>query len=256
MGRTFGRILTEAMATAGISNKELASRFHVDRSTVSRWRHDRNLPDRALVEQIDTALGIGGHLVRAWQVQTTGSVLADWRKSEPELDRAARAIEMLSPNYVPGLLQCRAYVEHVLRECVYPGGDDAIRREVARKSRRYPTLRATSDPLVVAVFPVVGLLGVPVPVRVAQVNHLVKAIDCGRLIVHLLPENTMATTVAPLTIYHLTDGGTAAIGDGVSGMLDYSTPGKLPLMVERMKRALGWALPPDQSRTLMEGMIH
>lgn len=55
--RWFGRLIAERRKAAGIRQSELAERFGVDQSTVSKWERGRLVPDLETVLRLEDELG-------------------------------------------------------------------------------------------------------------------------------------------------------------------------------------------------------
>ncbi|WP_143831996.1 Scr1 family TA system antitoxin-like transcriptional regulator [Nocardiopsis sp. CNR-923] len=118
----------------------------------------------------------------------------------------------------------------------------------------YDRLRATHNPWIVAIFPVYALTCLPDQVSHDQVMRLLSLTNRERVRVHLIPEDTPVSLVAPVVLFHQRDGGTVAAGEHVRGMETYDDPGDVERLTAQAKRMLGAALPAIRSRTLMEGM--
>lgn len=55
--RWFGRIVHDSRAAAGVGQAELAKRFGVTQSTVSKWERGRLVPDLETVLRLEDELG-------------------------------------------------------------------------------------------------------------------------------------------------------------------------------------------------------
>lgn len=55
--RWFGRVLRERRDAAGVGQAELAQRFGVTQSTVSKWERGRLVPDLETVLRLEDELG-------------------------------------------------------------------------------------------------------------------------------------------------------------------------------------------------------
>ncbi|MFI6578783.1 Scr1 family TA system antitoxin-like transcriptional regulator [Nocardiopsis sp. NPDC050513] len=251
----FCKLLKEARRNAGITQDALGRIVGVVGGTVSRWENGENLPDRDVAEALDRALKCNGRLIRAWQYEATGSIIPHWRRPLEQLRRASHTIEAVVPNAVPDLLQAVSYARMMLEEAMYPGTDEEIQRVAERQASQYDLLRSNGNPWVVAVFPVYALTCLPDGVRRDQVNRLLSLTGAARVRVHLIPEDTPVSLVAPVVLFHQRDGGTVAAGEHVRGLEVYDEPTDIERLAGQAKRMLGAALPMIQSRTLMEGML-
>ncbi|GAA2791463.1 helix-turn-helix domain-containing protein [Saccharopolyspora taberi] len=90
---TFGDELCRLRKAARLTQRELAQRLYVVRTTVGRWESGEVTPDSATVAKLDAALGANGHLRR---VHATAAIPA---VTTPQLDAGQPA----SADYVAGL---------------------------------------------------------------------------------------------------------------------------------------------------------
>lgn len=63
--RRFGRIISTSRAAAGVGQAELAARFGVTQSTVSKWERGRLVPDLETVLRLEDELGFRLDDIRA-----------------------------------------------------------------------------------------------------------------------------------------------------------------------------------------------
>ncbi|GAA3743446.1 helix-turn-helix domain-containing protein [Salinactinospora qingdaonensis] len=241
---------------AGLTQRQLSSRIRSSTSSLCRWERGEVTPRREHVERLDEALGASGQLLRTWQAQTSGSSLPPWMRDAGRLQEEAASIDCISPVLVPGLLQSPAYAWLVFREGRPLSTDSEIARLVALRCERYESLRHRNDPWITAVFPQTALSGVTDEVRVEQVRHLLSLTDSGRVSVHLVPEGTLLVGVtSPLLMVRLLNGGSAASSDHVCGNVIHDNDGEdWDRLTELAKRAFAAALPPRQSRRILEEM--
>lgn len=252
--QTFGDMLREVRSSAEMTQAHLGRIVHRAGATVSRWEQGHVRPARATVETLDRQLKCGGRLVRSWQVDETGSVLPHWMRSFAGLGAAAHTVEAFSPGVVVGPVQSEAYIRMVLEEGLYPGTPQEIDRAVAARLEQFEQLWG-SNSWMVAVFPAAALTCLPLKVRSDQVERLLSLIQDGRVRIHLIPENTPTTLVAPLFLFHLREGGTVAGGEHVRGVVIYDSPSDIERLSAQAKRVLGSALPTGASLDFLKGLL-
>ena len=59
-----GQALTRLRVAAGLTQRQVAAHFGIDKSAVSGWETDRSLPNRAKLVGLDELYGAGGTLLR------------------------------------------------------------------------------------------------------------------------------------------------------------------------------------------------
>ncbi|MFE6304097.1 helix-turn-helix domain-containing protein [Nocardiopsis sp. NPDC057823] len=249
----FGSYLAKERRNAGLTLRKLSSLSNLAASTLSRWENNHVSPVRADVEKVDKALEMNGRLVTIWEFATSG--FPSWMRDVSRLEEAAHMIELISPHLVPGLLQCEDYTREVFKEGLLPGTPEEIDRLVALRCGRYDRLRSANDPLITAVFPETALTFAPEPARSAQVRHLLELSRQGRVTIHLIPAGTLLLGVTSmLLMFHLQDGGKAAVSDHVDGATLYEDTRTYDRLHGLVKRALGSALPTKQSLEVLENL--
>ncbi|WP_116247249.1 Scr1 family TA system antitoxin-like transcriptional regulator [Nocardiopsis sp. FIRDI 009] len=252
--KVFCASLTRARKNMGLSKSQLASRVSRSPSTVTRWERGDYLPDRDDAEELDRVLRCGGELLRDWQIDMTGEVVAPWKQRIPDLERNSVAIHLVYPYGIPGLVHARAYAELLLREGQYPGSDDVIRAEAKARAGRYDALAANGAPWVTAVFPASCLSRLPPPVRRTQARRLVDLVEGGRLTVNLLGEDAILDMVAPLMSFHLTDGTRVLASEHNWDVVTHGKPRQIEVLTARIQRATQVALSAGQSIEMVKEM--
>lgn len=253
--QTFGDYLREEREHAGLTLRDLAKVSGLAPSTLSRWENNRVVPARPDVVKADQSLKASGRLVANWELSTSVG-FPPWMRNVNRLEEAASIIELVSPHLVPGLLQSPQYARCVFQEGQHQGTAKDIDHMVARRCARYEQLQAQNDPRITAVFPVASLVCAPAPVRQEQAKHLLSLGDSDRVMVHLVPEGTVLMgIVSMLLMFHLKDGGQAAVSDHVAGAYIYEDKRVYPSLHALVKQALGCALPAKQSREALEKLL-
>lgn len=253
MDRTFSKILTDVMNSSGLTGKELATKLHVTRPTVSRWRNGHNAPERATAEAIERILGVtDGRLVRAWQRDMTGSELAPWQERLPWLERNSRVMEVASPHMIYAVLQSPAYTKFSLAQgMLYPSEQD-LQAEVDMRQKQYMAFREHADTKVIAVLPRASFSSLPDRVRKEQVELVLSLMDSSRIEVHLIPDSTPMFLVSILLVFRIRDGGVAVANEHNFGVSFWEDTKDVSWASERFSRFLGLALPGAESRKHLE----
>ncbi|OLT30729.1 hypothetical protein BJF83_24545 [Nocardiopsis sp. CNR-923] len=203
---------------------------------------------------MDRELGYRGQLLRAWQTAKTGSPLPPWAHDIAELEQRAQRIELVSPHVVPGLLQSPGYMELIMRRNFLTPA--SIGHLLKARAKRYEVLAANGDPDITSVFPVTAITLVPDTVRREQAARLVELIDTKHVEVHLIPqEDLLVGLMSPLMMFYLAEGGEIAASEHVRGAIIYGEMEEYDRLHDRIKAALGRALPPARSRRFLEGEI-
>ncbi len=108
--RTFGAVVQALREHAGLSRTELAAAVQYSRHTVESVELGRRMPDAALIDRAEEALGNTGALRKAARHLTRGEVgLAAWFRQWARLERDAVSLCTYECRLVPGLLQSEAY---------------------------------------------------------------------------------------------------------------------------------------------------
>ncbi|WP_116248580.1 helix-turn-helix transcriptional regulator [Nocardiopsis sp. FIRDI 009] len=252
--QTFGSYLLFERKQAGLTLRDLAKVSGLAASTLSRWENDKVAPSRADVIKVDRGLKADGRILAHWELATSIG-FPPWMKNVSRLEEAAKLIELISPHLIPGLLQSPRYARAVLREGLHPGTPEEISRLVALRCGRYKHLRNRNNPRITAVFPLTALTCLPCSVRGEQVAHLLSLAGNEEVSIHLVPEETtLLGVVSMLIMFHLADGGKAAVSDHVDGATLYEDKRSYDRLHGLVKHALGSALPPTQSLKVLKGI--
>lgn len=250
--QTFGAYLLYERKQAGLTLRDLARVSGLAASTLSRWENDKVSPQRADVVKVDKGLKAEGRILGNWELATSIG-FPPWMKNVSRLEEAAKLIELISPHLIPGLLQSPKYARAVFREGLHPGTPEEIDRLVALRCGRYAHLRNQNNPRITAVFPVAALTCLPDPVRTEQVAHLLSLSESEEVSIHLVPEGTsLLGVVSTLLMFHLRDGGKAAVSDHVDAATLYEDKRSYDRLHGLVKHALGYALPPMQSLKVLK----
>lgn len=252
---SFGLALRAERKNAGFTLRKFAAVSNFAVSTLSRWENARTSPVRADVERLDKSLGINGRLIAEWEAANSDGI-PSWMRSPGMREGRAVAIDIMSVNLVPGLIQSPKYARAVFR-AFHPRKDDSeIERLAQLRVSRYESLTRRNDPLVTAVFPLHPLRYLPPDVREDQVGYLLQHLERGRLVVYLIPETTPILAVSSSAqIYYLPEGRTVATSDLVRGNVLLEKPGDTETVESLVRDLIGLASPRSESVALLEGTL-
>ncbi|MFL1381153.1 MULTISPECIES: helix-turn-helix domain-containing protein [unclassified Nocardiopsis] len=252
---SFGLALRAERKNAGYTLRKFAAVSNFAVSTLSRWENARTSPVRADVEKLDKALAVNGRLVAEWEAANSDG-FPSWMRSPGTREERAVAIDTMSVNLVPGLIQSPRYARAVFR-AFHPRKSDADIEHLAQlRVSRYESLTRRNDPLVTAVFPLHPLRNLPQDVKEDQVKYLLPHLERGRLIVYLIPDTTPILAVSSsVQVYYLPEDRTVAASDHARGNVLLEKPGDTEAVESLVRDLIGLAYPRSESASLLEGTL-
>lgn len=137
--RTFGAVMQALREHAGYSRAEFADMVSFSKHTVESVELGRRMPDVALVERSEEALGNTGALRKASKHVTRGRGdvgLAAWFRQWARLEQAAVSLGTYECRLVPGLLQSEGYARAVFEGTVPVAPDSLLENYMARRMER------------------------------------------------------------------------------------------------------------------------
>ncbi|WP_240958116.1 helix-turn-helix domain-containing protein [Streptomyces chilikensis] len=137
--RTFGAVMQALREHAGYSRAEFADMVNFSKHTVESVELGRRMPDVALVERSEEALGNTGALRKASKHVTRGRGdvgLAAWFRQWARLEREAVSLCTYECRLVPGLLQSEGYARAVFEGTVPVAPDSLMESFMARRMER------------------------------------------------------------------------------------------------------------------------
>ncbi|MDX3694304.1 helix-turn-helix transcriptional regulator [Streptomyces europaeiscabiei] len=139
--RTFGAMVQALREHAGLGREELADVIGYSKHMVASVELGRRMPDEALVEGVDRALGNTGALVRAAQHLGRQPGLAAWFKRWARLEGLAITLYTYESRLIPGLLQTEAYARQLFADELPPLEDEQIEAQWEARAGRQLLLR-------------------------------------------------------------------------------------------------------------------
>ncbi|EKX63509.1 helix-turn-helix domain-containing protein [Streptomyces ipomoeae] len=139
--RTFGAMVQALREHAGLSREELADLIGYSKHMVASVEQGRRMPDMALVEGVDRALGGTGALIAAGQHLGRQPGLAAWFRKWARLEAGAITLYTYECRMIPGLLQTEEYLRAMSADQLPPMDDEQIEQRWAARAKRQGLLR-------------------------------------------------------------------------------------------------------------------
>ncbi|NJP43379.1 helix-turn-helix domain-containing protein [Actinacidiphila epipremni] len=253
VGNKYGKWLKARREELGMTQQELADAALMSRTHIAHIEAGRRLPSLLDAQRLDRALGTGDVLVSFLPEQDIS--IADYFDAARLLEQQATIIHEFALSYVPGILQTEAYARAVLGNTFPPKHDEERDRQVVTRLERAKILADPVTPVVWALLDEAVLrrpIGGP-EVMAAQMMHLVRLVEAGRIRLHILPLSVghHPLLTAMMTLMWFEDQPPAAYSEAMGfGRLHDS-----PTLVQRLQHiyelALSDALPAKESLAML-----
>ncbi|WP_017569015.1 helix-turn-helix domain-containing protein [Nocardiopsis halotolerans] len=254
--RRFGAEVRRFREQAGISQTRLAGLLPASQATVSDIELGKTPAKKDTAQRIDQVLNSGGRLVAVWEEQHEAYRPPDWYRKLPIVEQRATQIQQYQPLLVPGLLQTRDYMRSSIKASARTDSEAAVEAKVAERTECQAILRRDDPPFFSVVLDETALyrrLGSPDIMR-KQLEYLLEASAWSRVEILVVPADTWdhPGLDSGFTLLRVPDAGMllyleARAAGGV--IVDASTVDE---HVSLMGDLRGFALPPDQSRSLIK----
>ncbi|MFJ4789674.1 helix-turn-helix domain-containing protein [Streptomyces sp. NPDC088794] len=139
--RTFGAVLQALREHAGLGREEFGALVGYSKHTVASIELGRRMPDRALMERAEEALGNAGALRRAFPTLARQPGLAAWFRRWARLEGEAITLYTYECRLIPGLLQTEAYARTLFANQLPPLDDEQIEAQWVARAERQLLLR-------------------------------------------------------------------------------------------------------------------
>jgi hypothetical protein len=211
---------------------------------------------RDTAERIDAVLNSDGHVVAAWEAQYQVYEPPDWYRKLPIVEPRAILIQQYHPLLVPGLLQTRDYMRASIKAGERTMPLATLEAKVNERTARQAILSRENPPFFSVVLDETVLyrrLGSPETMR-GQLAHLAQVSTWSNVEILVIPADTWDHPGLDngFMLLKVPDAGTLLY-------LDVKPSGGLIIdrqtvddHVSRLGDLRGFALPPDQSRALIE----
>lgn len=222
-GEKFCTILQKARKSKGLSLAALGSRVRASGPTLSRYERGDYLPPALeTVELLDQELGLSGMLVRAWSREKTGWGLPLWAQDVQMLEEKSHRIDLITPEVIPGLLQCPRYFRMMGKRSLTPLERTESYFKV--RDRRFELIIRNETELVRAVIPVTVLDAIPKSLREEQLVRILDMTTTGHLEVQVLPREELPMgLLGPLMLFHTREEGVIAVSEHNQGLIVHDT---------------------------------
>lgn len=139
--RTFGAVVQALREHAGLSRVDFGSVVRFSKHTVESVELGRRMPDTDFVERAEAALGNTGALRRAARHLSRQPGLAAWFRQWARLEKLAVSLCTYECRLVPGLLQTEGYARAVFDNSIPLLTDEQLEAQVAARMERQRMLR-------------------------------------------------------------------------------------------------------------------
>ncbi|MGV9229052.1 helix-turn-helix domain-containing protein [Streptomyces nigra] len=257
--RTFGAVMQALREHAGYSRTEFANLVSFSKHTVESVELGRRMPDVALVERSEEALGNTGALRKASQYVTRGRGdvgLAAWFRQWARLERVAVSLCTYECRLVPGLLQSEGYVRAVFDNAIPPLSDEQLEDQVRARLDRQKLLRERPN----AVFSFIveesvfrRQLGGPEVMR-ELIDDVLGLTAPRNVTLQIMPLSTAfhACLDGPVQLLETPRQRRLAYSEGQQNGRLISDPKEVSLLCQRYDTLRSQALNPKDSRGLLE----
>jgi hypothetical protein len=146
-----------------------------------------DVPEHLWPEYLDAA-----HRARekGWWEEYDVDIMPEWFSRFVGLEQGASELSIYEPQYVPGLLQTRAYIDALIRSGSIDSSEDQVARRVGLRVRRQQALTRAERPLRLHVVLDEAVLrrvvGGPAAMR-DQIDHLLAAAELPNVTLQVLP---------------------------------------------------------------------
>ncbi|MFF8975948.1 Scr1 family TA system antitoxin-like transcriptional regulator [Streptomyces cellulosae] len=257
--RTFGAVMQALREHAGYSRTEFANLVSFSKHTVESVELGRRMPDAALVERSEEALGNTGALRKASQYVTRGRGdvgLAAWFRQWARLERVAVSLCTYECRLVPGLLQSEGYARAVFDNAIPPLTDEQLEDQVAARLERQTLLRERPNAVfsfIVEEFVFRRHLGGP-EVMTELIDHVLELTALRNVTLQIMPLDTEshACLDGPVRLLETSRGQRFAYSEGQQNGRLISDQKEVSLLCRRYDTLRSQALNPKDSRGLLK----
>ncbi|MBU8549434.1 helix-turn-helix domain-containing protein [Streptomyces sp. Babs14] len=257
--RTFGAVMQALREHARYSRTEFASLVSFSKHTVESVELGRRMPDLALVERSEEALGNTGALRKASKYVTRGRGdvgLAAWFRQWARLERVAVSLCTYECRLVPGLLQSEGYARAVFDNAIPPLSDGQLEDQVRARLERQKLFRERPNAVfsfIVEEYVFWRQLGGP-EVMKDLIGHVLELTAPRNVTLQIMPLNTEshACLDGPVQLLETPRRQRLAYSEGQQNGRLISDPKEVSLLCQRYDTLRSQALNPKDSRALLE----
>jgi transcriptional regulator with XRE-family HTH domain len=257
--RTFGAVMQALREHAGYSRSEFADLVSFSKHTVESVELGRRMPDVALVERSEEALGNTGALRKASKHVTRGRGdvgLAAWFRQWARLERVAVSLCTYECRLVPGLLQSEGYARAVFDNAIPPLTDGQLEDQVTARLERQKLLTerpSTVFSFIIEEFVFRRQLGGPEVMR-ELIDHVLEFTAPRHVTLQIMPMGAEfhACLDGPVQLLETARQRRLAYSEGQQNGRLISDPKEVSFLCQRYDTLRSQALNPKDSRGLLE----
>ncbi|MFC9510076.1 Scr1 family TA system antitoxin-like transcriptional regulator [Streptomyces sp. NPDC057002] len=257
--RTFGAVMQALREHVGYSRTEFADLVRFSKHTVESVELGRRMPDLALVERAEDALGNTGALRKSSKYVTRGRGdvgLAAWFRQWAQLERVAVSLCTYECRLVPGLLQSEGYARAVFDNAIPPLTDGQLEDQVTARLERQKLLRERPNAVfsfIVEEFVFRRQLGGPEVMR-ELIDHVLELTAPRNVTLQIMQLSTEfhACLDGPVQLLETPRQRRLAYSEGQQNGRLISDPKEVSLLCQRYDTLRSQALNPKDSRGLLE----
>ncbi|MEU6536688.1 helix-turn-helix transcriptional regulator [Streptomyces sp. NPDC047000] len=255
--RTFGAVVQALREHAGLSRAELGAVVRYSKHTVESVELGRRMPDDSFVERTEEATGNTGALRKAARHLTRGEAgLAAWFRRWARLERDAVSLCTYENRLVPGLLQSEAYARAVFDGTIPLRTDEELEEQLGARMERQAMMR--ERPKVPFSFIVEEQVfwrefGDAEAMR-ALIDHVLERTSLRNVTLQVVPLRARlhACLDGPVRILETAEGQRLAYSEGQQNGRLIADRKEVSLLCQRYDTLRSQALPPSESRALLE----
>ncbi|WP_435253132.1 helix-turn-helix domain-containing protein [Streptomyces tendae] len=257
--RTFGAVLQALREHAGYSRAQFADLVSFSKHTVESVELGRRMPDVALVERSEEALGNTGALRRSAKHVTRGRGdvgLAAWFRQWARLEREAVSLSTYECRLVPGLLQSEGYARAVFDNAIPPLSDGQLEDQVRARLERQKLFRERPNAafsFIVEEYVFRRELGGPEVLK-GLIGHVLELTAPRNVTLQIMPLSTEfhACLDGPVRLLESPKGQRMAYSEGQQNGRLIGDQKEVSLLCRRYDTLRSQALNPKDSRDLLE----
>lgn len=253
MSTTYGEWLKAQREAAGLTQQELANAAIMTRSHIAHIEAGRRVPSKEDARRLDRALGTGD--VLSSFLPDDDAAVADYFEAARLLEQQATMIREFALSFMPGILQTEGYARAVLGTSFPPVSEEERDRLVVTRLERAKILDAPVSPVVWALIDEAVLRRVvgSADIMAAQIMHLVRLVERGRVRVHVMPYGVGAYQLlqSMLTLMWFEDQPPLAYSEGLQVGKVHDSPSVVTRLQGAYDLALSDALPLKESLAML-----
>ncbi len=189
VGAVFGELIRIKREDVGLTQEEVATLIHVERSLVTKFENGERVPSEEHVERIDVVVGGRGELIRLFR-RLDGTVrmsrYRDWFTRQTRMEAELSELHQYQAQLIPDLLQTKDYARVWFAQLAR---DNAHGDSVECRMERQRRFLAPGGPLYVALLDESCLLheiGGP-EVMCGQMEHLLRVGEMPNVRIQVVP---------------------------------------------------------------------